>query len=60
MPKGVDVGNIAEIFSNIEELAEIHSLLYKKIEIIYNNDLIFPFIHGIGECFLDVVRFFIF
>ena len=28
--KGVEVGDIAEIFSNIEELSEIHSLLYKK------------------------------
>ena len=58
--KGVEVGDIAEIFSNIEELSEIHSLLYKKIDSIINDDLLFPFISGIGECFLDIVCLFYF
>ena len=53
--KGVDTGSIARVFSNIEELYEVHSHLYEDLEVL-SGDIFDPFFEGIGDIFLKYVR----
>lgn len=52
--KGVDVGSVAQIFSNVEELLEIHVRISNDLQNLpgepYN-----PFFKGVGDIFLKYV-----
>lgn len=53
--KGVDIGSIAQIFSNIEILVEIHSKMSEELHLLTGKDAYNPFFKSIGDIILKYV-----
>jgi len=49
--KGITVGNIAQIFSNVEDLHSMHAQMLESLSAVFDNAK-HPFFGGIGEVFV--------